>query len=253
MVKNRRNSFSVPSLPPLGSSSNPITKKTNDRRPPLPPGHFLRDVNLDGNLLDIPDPPSPPKRSARRQSSPLLLPRPLRDVTNADSDTEQSQSVATTAGKRSRKSLCHVPSPVAETDETESVNSHSKASPVKNASKSDKKEQVTTPATSSSLESVICFDDEDIVVSSSKRQKRRESMILPSDMTPLPMEEVSDDSLNDADSKDMNAGTALELEDDDNNVVMSSKRPSKRLSIILPSDIASFQEEVASKVFGQDK
>ena len=83
--KQRRNSFHVPSLPPLGSKTEVVAAPS--RRPPLLPptgAHFLRNVNLNGNLLDIPDPPSPPKRNARRQSSPLLRPLPLHDRTNEE-------------------------------------------------------------------------------------------------------------------------------------------------------------------------
>jgi hypothetical protein len=44
--------------------------------------HFLHDINLDGDLLSIPDPPSPSKRHRRHKSSPF------QDVTNTPSSNE---------------------------------------------------------------------------------------------------------------------------------------------------------------------
>lgn len=237
----RRNSFYVPSLPPLasGQQQEPQPNNNNATRPPLPPGHFLRNVNLNGNLLDIPDPPSPPRRNPRRQSSPMLRMK-LRDVTNKDGDNETTMAAAVAGTKRSRKSLCHVPSPateeVATLDNDESIQHDTKSPLVDDNANEEQKDQATTPAISSS----ICFDDdEEVVVSSSKRRKRRESMILPSDMAPLPMEEeeTSTDTVE------------LQDDDDDVSVMITSKRTSRRLSIVMPSDIASFQNEVAEQVF----
>ena len=249
MKKARRNSFCVPTLPPLGSRKNTVIcadKKTTVR-------HFLRDVNLDGDLLSIPDPPSPPKRNSRRQSSPAL--RPLDDISNG----KAVQSGAFTGnGKRSRMSLCHVPSPTTEADDNnESVTKESIPSLEEKVPSSDEVEHATTPAVAS-LESIICFDDEDIIVSSSKRQKRRESMILPGDMAPLPLEETGDYSSDHVERNEKHDDAlpttkkefSLEPEHHLYATMVASKRPVKPQSIFLPSDIASFQDEVASEVFG---
>lgn len=230
----------MPSLPPLGS------KKQTAPRPPLPPpgGHFLRNVNLNGNLLDIPDPPSPPKRNARRQSSPLLRPLPLHDRTNEEENSTWASNepslpttttfagaaaAAVTTNKRSRKSLCHVPSPLTESN-------HRGMNPVESLPQE----------TASSSSSLICFDDDHDIPSSSKRQKRRESMILPSNMASMKQEEFR--IINDATSESSTNGgeKSCTVENQKDDSIMATNK--RRLSIVLPSDIVSFQQQVTTKL-----
>ena len=281
MVQTRRNSFSVPSLPPLGRAANSNAKKKTNAKGTaavvsLVPRHFLRDVNLDhcSDMLSIPDPPSPPalpqtKRNnpRRRQSSPML--RPLfRDVTN------EELLLSSSPRKRSRKSLCHVPSPsINDESDGESLNEATKSSSAVEEIVVGSEENVLKFDTS--MGSIICFDDDDdddddddgMAVSSSKRQKRRETMaLLPKTLTPLHQEDYSgeeeplegrgaqtkEETQTFADTPTYNVA-AFELKDqnDDDDNALTLTRPSERQSMVLPSDdVVSFQNEVANQVFG---
>ena len=122
MVSTRRSSFSVPALPSSSRKPPRSSRITNVRveapnppslppRPPKPPiqrpistPYFLHDINLDGDLLSIPDPPSPSKRHRRRLSSPL------QDLTNSGT---RSSTISDDYSNQIRKRQCidHVPSP----------------------------------------------------------------------------------------------------------------------------------------------
>ncbi|KAI2498248.1 hypothetical protein MHU86_16227 [Fragilaria crotonensis] len=122
MVSTRRSSFSVPALPSSSRKPPRSSRSTNVRgeaphppslppRPPKPPiqrpistPHFLHDINLDGDLLSIPDPPSPTMRHRRRLSSPL------QDLTNSGTRSSAISEEYSTQIKK-RQSIDHVPSP----------------------------------------------------------------------------------------------------------------------------------------------
>ena len=128
----------VPKVLPIVDSSN-ITRPIADAKKAP---HFLSEFNVNEccDFRAIPDPPSPEPRNRRRHS---MLP------TKEDELVEGS----VTNPKRSRKSLCHVPSPMEQREESSPV-------PIQ-------------------VQPRICLDDDD---TRAKRPKKRQSMELPRDL-----------------------------------------------------------------------
>ncbi len=122
----------VPKAPPIVDSSNTRSMAESKKGP-----HFLSEFNVNDccDFRAIPDPPTPEPRNRRRHS---MLP------------TTEEENVC--SSKRSRKSLCHVPSPMEQRDES------------------------PPPAT---LQVRICVDEDDTRV---KRRKKRQSMELPREL-----------------------------------------------------------------------
>jgi hypothetical protein len=124
--------------------------------------HFLQGFNVEDcfDVRSIPDPPTPQPRNRRRLSSPLVNLRSLEDVTNQNQANVENKN-----NKRSRKSLCHVPSPAEE-------------------QRDDLSGRNAPPKT---LQIKICMDDnhnnEDHASGSkTKRRRKRQSMVLPKDL-----------------------------------------------------------------------
>lgn len=133
--------------------------------------HFLHGIQLDRvNVFSIPDPPSPVDHgmNRRRQSSALI--RPLRDVGN-DSENGSSPSrepiAATKTTKRSRNSLCHVPSPALPPSPPEVA-----------PGTGDTPSPTSDPTDETVSKNDVSLDTSVSVV---KRRKKRYSMVLPSD------------------------------------------------------------------------
>jgi hypothetical protein len=101
---------SIPPLPPSRKKEPKPNVPTPVKPEPETAQHFLQGIQLETchDLLSIPDPPSPSscsKPSRRRLSTPA---QPFRDRSNEAGLQEASDKRMT---KRSRKSLCHIPSP----------------------------------------------------------------------------------------------------------------------------------------------
>jgi hypothetical protein len=172
---------------------------------------------------------------------------PLCNITNEDT-TQVSPR------KRFRKTICHVPSHASNEEEEE---------PPATESSNETMESEGKELPTSSVGGVIYFDDDDDVdvaaVSASKRQKRRESIIFPNTIAPLHQEEDSAQDGGGMQEETQSGPTndfELELDQgdhDDDPVISTRKRLSKRQSMLLPSDVALFQKEVATQVFGHQE
>jgi hypothetical protein len=130
--------------------------------------HFLHGFNVEScsDLLSIPDPPTPQPKNRRRLSSPLVNVRSLGDLTNQAGPEMQVTKVV--PNKRSRKSLCHVPSPIVVEDRREPT---------------EEPTEDFRPPVAKTLQVNICMDEEDEeerVGSPSKRRKKRQSFVMPS-------------------------------------------------------------------------
>lgn len=129
----------VPKVLPIVDASNLPRPLTDAKKAP----HFLSEFNVNEccDFRAIPDPPTPEPRSRRRHS---MLPT---------KEEEEEEEGNVTNSKRSRKSLCHVPSPMEQREESSPPPMH--------------------------VQQRICLDDDD---TRAKRRKKRQSMELPRDL-----------------------------------------------------------------------
>lgn len=160
------------------SSRGGVNKGAQPPLPPKPPAaalrtpsHFLSEINVDDcfDFRAIPDPPSPRPNKRRLSTSMLPVARPPPQV------VPLAMKTTATAGKRSRKSLCHVPSPLVTSQEDLAV-----------------LERGPSPPPPVSLHVQICLDEDDALEgetagaaapsSPAKRRKKRTSMELPREL-----------------------------------------------------------------------
>ena len=145
------------------------------------PTHFLDGFNVDAcfDVTSIPDPPSPAPVRRRRLSTSSLT-RSFGDVTN------QKQNIAADLkknNKRSRKSLCHIPSPVdgraIKEKDVKEIPLHQRDEI--DASRHD--EVIPDRDLKQNLQLSIELDDSDGKIHSrKKRRKKRKSMEIPRDL-----------------------------------------------------------------------
>jgi len=154
--------------------------------------HFLKGIDLKGvDLLSIPSPPSGKQKRLRRQST-SLLPRtkagPFQDLTNdscsphsyTKNRNEASQSSKATKNSKTRRSLCHVPSPLEVHQRNEQV-------PREQRPPEKKRQQHPVSIDDSCQQKLDLWECEDrekehgCIQPRVKRPKRRQSIVLPSE------------------------------------------------------------------------
>lgn len=183
----------VPKSSPIVDSSNtrPLTVERKSVPEKLPPSqhsieaqksHFLSEFNVDAcfDFRAIPDPPTPEPRNRRRLSTSVL---PSMPQSHSESPNKSSRGVTLASdenllrgsSKRSRKSLCHVPSPVVRST---SICTEQRDDPSLSSS--------PPPVAPKTLHVNICVDDDDDddadAATSVKRRKKRQSMELPREL-----------------------------------------------------------------------
>eukprot|EP00934_Nitzschia_sp_Nitz4_P007137 Nitzschia sp. Nitz4//scaffold96_size78090//75976//77667//NITZ4_005510-RA/size78090-processed-gene-0.37-mRNA-1//1//CDS//3329560621//7127//frame0 len=143
--------------------SRPPMGPTPSRKHPVQPSHFLSEFNVDdcSDVRHIPDPPTPQPRNRRRLSSPLILPSKSSSSDPADDTENLPQNMS---NKRSRRSLCHIPSP----------------SPLETRPEPLESVPTDAPPPSTTLQIEFVHTDEE-AEARSKRRKKRQSMELPRD------------------------------------------------------------------------
>ena len=154
----------APELPPKPKAPPPPPPPPQRR---TPSAHFLSEINVYDcfDFRAIPDPPSPETLPNKRRTSTSML-------SGRDAVMPSVPPMPPSVGKRSRKSLCHVPSPLLGPSEADAETA----------------QEAPSPPPPVSLQIQICLADEEeenndlehcASVSQSKRRKKRTSMELP--------------------------------------------------------------------------
>ena len=177
LTTNEQRAQSVSEKPPskIPASQEPTSASVRNM-------HFLSEFNVDDcfDFRAIPDPPSPKaaSRNRRRLSTPVP-PTTVNQASHATPPHKNSssgmpladdESFPRASGKRSRNSLCHVPSPIVASTEQHDDPSLPDSPP---------------PVACNNMHVSICLDEDDHqdnTANSVKRRKKRQSMELPREL-----------------------------------------------------------------------